>query len=112
MENYNAKTEYKILKNPNTGRWLPYDIYISQGENPIINGIYIEINGIQHYSIQNWHKMKAKRNGTTSKQELIFQKEKDRLKKKFANINGTYIEIDLRKIKTIKEAISFIEKIS
>lgn len=109
VENYNAKTEYNILKNTNTKHYLPYDIYIPQGNNPIINGIYVEVNGIQHYKLQNWHKMKAKRNNTTPEQEFQYQKDRDILKKKFAKKNGTYIKIDLRKIKTIKEAIGYIK---
>lgn len=39
-------TEYQAVKNPKTGRWLPFDIYI-----PDLNGVsvYCEVMGDQHY---------------------------------------------------------------
>lgn len=93
--NYNAKTEYKILKNPKTKRWLPYDIYI-----PHLN-IYIEVHGKQHYNYNKyWHK---------NKRVFKNQKYKDKIKKDFAKKNGIYIEIDLRKIKSFEEAKNFAE---
>jgi hypothetical protein len=109
VENYNAQTEYKILKNPITKHYLPYDIYISKEKNLIVKNIYIEINGEQHYKLNPWHKRIAKRNNTTPEQEFQKQKRRDVLKKKFANKNGVYIEVDLRKIYSIKEAIKYIE---
>jgi hypothetical protein len=33
----------------------------------------------------------------------------DRIKRKYAKKNGTFIEIDLRKIRTTKKAISYFE---
>jgi|WetSurSiteA1Bulk_404760.scaffolds.fasta_scaffold00089_24 hypothetical protein len=110
VENNNAKIEYKILKNPDTGCWLPYDIYIPNGKNLLVNGVYIEINGEQHYTLNKWHERQAINKKTSSAIEFEYQKEKDKLKKKFAKKNGIYIEIDLSKIKTIKEAIIFIEE--
>jgi hypothetical protein len=109
VENYNAQTEYKIFKNPITKHYLPYDIYISKEKNPIIKNIYIEINGEQHYKLNPWHKRIAKRNNTTPEQEFQKQKHRDALKKKFAKKNGIYIEVDLRKIVSIEEAIKYIE---
>jgi len=108
-ENYNAETEYRILKNPNTGYWLPYDIYIPNGKNPLTNGVYIEINGNQHYILNKWHKRQSNIKNTTPKEEFAYQKEKDRLKRQFAKNNGVYIEIDLRNIKTVEEAIRYIK---
>lgn len=110
-ENYSGKDEHRVLKNPETNRWLPYDIYIPHGENPDINGFYIEVHGEQHYKICTWHKSLATKNNTTPKEEFEYQKYKDKLKRKFAKKNGTYIEIDLRKIKTTEQAIELIEKI-
>ena len=110
-ENYNGETEYKILKNPNTNFYLPYDIYILGGQNPEINGIYIEINGEQHYNINHFHELTAKENGTTIEEVFENCKKLDDIKKKFAKENGIYIEIDLRKIKTTEEAILHIEDI-
>jgi hypothetical protein len=111
IKKHKAKTEYKILKNLNTGRWLPYDIYIPNGNNPKINGAYIEVNGKHHYQINGLHKMKAKKNGTTTDIELQKQKTLDKEKRKFAKNNGIYIEIDLREIKTKKQAITYVENI-
>jgi hypothetical protein len=111
IENYNAKTEYNILKNPKTKRWLPYDVYISRGKNLAINGIFIEVNGKQHYRLATYHYLQSKKKGTTPKQEFENQKYKDKLKKKFAKENGVYIEVDLRKTKTLEAAIMYIENI-
>lgn len=110
VENYNAETEYNILKNPNTNHYLPYDIYIPRGESLNINGIYIEINGKQHYSLSGWHGLQSEKNNTSPEKEFYYQKEKDNLKKKFARKNGAYVEVDLRKIGTTEEAIRYIEK--
>jgi len=109
VSRYVCKTEYRIVKNPKTGRWMPYDIYIPCGENPKHNGIYIEIHGEQHYRINGWTKSLAKRRKTNPKEELKSQKERDKFKRKFAENNGTYIEIDLRKINTTEDAIKYIE---
>jgi hypothetical protein len=96
IKNYFALTEYKELKNPKTGRYLPYDIYISPG-------IYIEIQGRQHYTyIKNFFHQEEK--------EFHHRLYLDNLKKQHAKNNGTFIEVDLREIKTIEEAINFLEK--
>lgn len=110
--NYNAIPEYQILRNPKTGYWLPYDIYIPHGDNPELNGFYIEIHGSHHYNCNGFHQLLAKKNNTTPEEEFEYQKYKDKIKKKFAKKNGVYIEIDLRKIKTTEEAIKYIEKIT
>jgi len=109
--NYNAEIEYKIFKNPFTGWYLPYDIYIPYGINPSITGIYVEVHGKQHFEIRDWHKNLAKKNNTSSKEEFERQKHRDKLKKKFAKKNGTYIMIDLRKIKSVDDAIKYVEDI-
>jgi hypothetical protein len=111
VENYDAKTEYKILKNPKTGRWLPYDIYISGGKIPEANGIYVEINGKQHYEITWYYKLKANKNNTNIEEEFKNRKKLDKIKKKFANNNGIYIEIDIRKIKSIEQTIKNIKNV-
>lgn len=95
---YSSKSEYNILKNPETGRYLPFDIYIECFK------IFIEINGEQHYENSDfWH----------GKDGLKYnkQKERDKLKKQYAKKNGIYIEIDLRKIKTVEKAIAEVENI-
>lgn len=111
IKKYNAKIEYKILKNINTGYWLPYDIYIPNRNNSKTKGFYIEINGEHHYQINGLHEMKAKQNNTTANIELQKQKTLDKVKRKFAKDNGFYICLDLRKIKTKKQAITYIENI-
>lgn len=110
-EKYNSKNEYRILKNTETNRWLPYDIYIPYGENPDVNGFYIEVHGEQHYNLCTWHKRQAKKNDTTPEEEFEYQKYLDRFKQKFARKNGVYIEIDIRKIKIEQDAIEYIENI-
>lgn len=100
---YGSTSEYRLIKNPKTNQWLRCDIYLPK-EN-----VYIEVHGEQHYKINAWHKRRAKKNGTTPEEEFKYQKYKDRLKKKFAKKNGVYIEINLMKIKTVEEAIEYIE---
>lgn len=93
--------EYNILKNKESGRYLPFDIYIGQSNS--INGIYIEIHGHQHFKfIPHFHK---------SKEDFEYRKKLDTMKRKFARKNGMYIEIDLRKTKTIEQAINYIENV-
>ena len=96
-----AYPEHKMFKNPDTNYWLWCDIYIGKPES--IDGIYIEIHGEQHY--KNRGKFHSKEDSYTD------MKYRDSLKKKFARKNGTYIEIDLRKIKTTEQAIEYIESI-
>jgi len=110
-QNYNAIPEYKALKNPETNRWLPYDIYIPYGKIPELNGFYIEVHWEHHYRLCLWHKKQAERNGTTPEEEFEYQKWKDKIKKRFAKKNGVYIEIDLRKTKTIESAIKHVENV-
>ena len=81
----------------------------SYGKNPEINGIYIEVHGEQHYKLNGWHQLKAKKNKSTPEEEFEYQKWKDKIKKNFCKKNGTYIEVNLMKIKTLEEAIEYIE---
>ena len=97
------KKENREFINPHTGYALPFDIYIPNGR------VFIEIHGRQHYILNGWHYLAAKKNGTTPEEELEYQKKKDRMKRKFARKNGTYIEVDLRKIKTTEDAIEYVE---
>ena len=105
LNKYKSEEEYRIIRNPDSDNWLWYDIYIFGGKDPTINGVYIEIHGEQHYRfIPFWHKTKEK---------FEYNKKLDKLKKNFSKKNGTYIEIDLRKIKTIEQAIQCVsEKIN
>lgn len=96
IKNHNAKSEYKILRNPETGYWLSYDIFIP------VKSIYIEVHGGQHYKfIEYFHK---------TKDVFEYNKKLDKLKKNYAKKNGIYIEVDIRKIKTPEEAIGYINK--
>lgn len=103
MKKYSVIFEYKILKNPKTGYYLPYDIYIPE------RNAFIEIHGIQHYKINWFHKIRGKKDGKTQKEEFRYQKYKDKLKKNFAKANGIYIEIDARKNVDFENIIKLIE---
>lgn len=95
-ENYDALLEYCAVRNPNTGKWLRFDIFIPQ------YNAFIEVHGQQHYEFIEWfHK---------SKDKFVKSKYLDALKKQFASQMGIYIEIDIRKIKTSKDAIVYIEQ--
>jgi hypothetical protein len=109
LNKYQAKEEYSILKNPETNRPLPFDIYIFGGQNPELNGVYIEVHWLQHYKITWWHKKMADKKGITPEQEFEYRKKLDDIKKKFAKKNGVYIEVNLKKIKNIFEAIEYVE---
>lgn len=109
IENYNAEKEYKICINPKTNCYLPFDIYIPAGDNPEINGYYIEVNGEHHYKLSSWHKLSAKRNETSPEEEFQYTRKLDRIKRKFACSNGVYIEIDIRKLNDVSKAIEYIE---
>lgn len=92
--NFGAIPEYKVLKNPKTNRPMPFDIFIPK------NNLFIEIHGQQHYKfVEFFHK---------TIETFNYSKKKDRMKKKYARQNGTYIEIDLRKVKTVEKAIEII----
>ena len=97
IKKYEAIKEYNILINPDTNYPLFFDIYLPR-EN-----IFIEINGKQHYVRNSFY--------NRTEEEFEYQKKKDRMKRKFARKNGTYIEVDLRKIKTTEDAIVYIENI-
>jgi hypothetical protein len=94
-EKYNAISEYRIFRNPKTNRYLPYDIYIPKYK------IFIEVNGRQHYE----------RTAFTDKtdDDFKYSQYKDGLKRKYAEENGIYIELDLRTIKNIDCGIKIIE---
>ncbi len=96
--NFGAKIEYKVFKNPKTNRWLKCDIYMENKNTKV----YIEVHGQQHYEYNFlWYSSLEKHNE---------QKERDKLKKNFYMKNGTYIEIDLRKTKTMSGAMKYILK--
>ena len=97
-------SEYRVLRNPKTNTYLPYDIYIPS------KNIFIEIQGEQHYQINGYHRLGAKRKNTTPKKEFKYQKYKDKLKKIFAEENGIYIEIDAREKLDLKKIIKSIKE--
>ena len=96
-DKYFAIIEYRIVKNPDTGRTMPYDIYIPE------KNIFIEVNGKQHYSYNTFFHR--------SEDDFLKLKKHDRIKRKYARKNGIYIEIDLRKLETYEEIVENIEKI-
>lgn len=94
-KNYGAILEKKVYCNPNGKYPLRFDIYLPK------NKIFIEIQGVQHYYfIPFWHK---------TKENFERSKLSDASKKKYAQKNGIYITIDLRKIKTFDKAIEYIK---
>lgn len=97
IEKYDAIPEYKIVRNPITGYYLPYDIFVP-------NNIFVEIQGLQHYY---WDSSF----GIRTIDDFEYSLYKDKIKKLYAEKNGIFIEIDLRKIKTVQEAIAILEKI-
>lgn len=94
--NYDGISEYKVVKNPRTGYFLPYDIYLPN-EN-----IFIEINGEQHYE----HRTTGKFEETLK--EFNHRKKLDKIKKDYVTKNGIFIAIDLRKIKSTAESLKYI----
>lgn len=92
QQKYESISEYKI--NGYGLQYAPYDIYIPKYK------AFIEVQGLQHYDPDNWFNLKA----GYSRRLYI-----DNLKKEFATANGIFIEIDLRSIKTIKQAILHVE---
>lgn len=91
--------QHPLLRSPKNGI-LRYDIYIGKKES--LNGIYVEVNGTQHYK-------KSKKFHITD-EDFEYSKRLDRIKRKFARKYGVYVEVDLRKIKTIEKAIAYTIK--
>ncbi len=94
IEKYNALTEYKIFRNPDTNRFLPFDIFI-----PKMN-IFIEINGEQHYSKDRFNQTSYEFEGS---------QKRDKMKEQFAVKNGKFISIDLRNFNNENQVIHHIE---
>lgn len=68
--------------NPKTKQPLPFD-------NEIVElKLIIEVNGQQHYKVDSWNKLMAKRRNTTPKQEFFNQRVRDRYKNYIAWKNG------------------------
>lgn len=96
-ENLNGVLEYKILRNPITNMWLPYDIYLPNKK------VFIEIQGQQHYEFNTkFHK---------SIEDFEYRKNIDKLKREYAEKNGYFVEIDIRKYNTSKKAIDYLNQI-
>ena len=77
------------------GNFLPYDIFIS------IYNLFIEVNGEQHYKfVPYFH-----RNTDVFK----YKQGIDNLKIGFAQEHGYFLEIDLRVVKTLEQAVEILE---
>lgn len=99
-ENYSdVICEYKVLRNPATGYYLPFDIYIGQ------YNIYCEVNGSQHY-VYDAHSHYFKSYADYTNRLKI-----DAIKRNFAKTNGNYLEIDLRKTKDFIDARDALRKL-
>lgn len=97
--NFGAIPEYKIVRNPKTNRPLPYDIFIPKYNNDGYD-VFIEVQGHQHYRFDNfYHK---------TLEDFKNRQYKDRIKRKYAEQNGIYIEIDLRQKTPIEDIIQKI----
>jgi len=93
---YNAKMEHNLFKNPETNHWLKCDIFLPNEK------VYIEVHGEQHYRfLEFFHKTEDNYQKTRNR---------DKIKKKYMKKNGLYIEIDLRKKKSLEDWIVYIEK--
>jgi len=91
-----TKWEYKIIKNPLTGYWLSYDIYIPKFK------LFCEVMGSQHYDYAaDWH---------SSYDTFLKTQERDQIKKNYAIQNGYYLDIDLRVYKDFKSAKALLNK--
>ena len=85
LQNYPSTVlEHKGLRNPETGYFLFYDIYI-----PCFK-LYIEVHGQQHYIPVNEF--------CRTEEMFLYRRKIDQLKKEFAQRNGHYLEIDIREI--------------
>ena len=73
-----------IPRNPKTNRNLPFDNEIKELK------LICEVNGQQHYKINGFHYLQAKKNNTTLEQELYNQQVKDRYKRIKAIQQGYY----------------------
>ena len=94
IEFYGAIKEYKILRNPKTNFFLPYDLYISS------KNIYIEFQGEQHFVKHYLYH--------PTDEDFKYQKYKDGVKRRFAKRNGIFIALDLRKFDTVEKAKKYI----
>lgn len=89
---YNAIPEYRV---GGSGlQHTPYDIYIPKYK------AFVEVQGLHHYDPNNWFN---KNKGYSHRVRI------DTLKRNFANNHGIFIEIDLRIIKTLQQAISYVD---
>lgn len=100
---YSAIVEYHEFRNPKTGRFLPYDIFIPDYK------IYIEINGDHHYRLEKkYHK---------KQEDFEYQLYKDKIKKEHAEKNGFFLEIkvgateDIENNNVITRALKIISEI-
>lgn len=97
---FDAIIEYGAFKNPKTGKSLYFDIYLPNEK------VFIEIHGKQHYEYNGYYHK--------TKEDFLKAQNRDKVKKKYAQKNGLYIEIDARKEiseeEVLKNIILTIEK--
>ena len=85
--NYTLLHENKCTinpKNPLSNNLLRFDNEIKELK------LIIEVNGIQHYKLTNFHILTSKKSGTTPQEELEYQKWKDKYKQSYALKYGYY----------------------
>lgn len=103
LDKYSAKLEYKLFRNKNTKNWVRCDIYIER------KNTYIEINGLQHYKINNWHKKASIKNNTTPEIEFKKQKDRDKKVRGFCKKKGLFIVVDMRRFSDYTKAVKYID---
>jgi hypothetical protein len=96
QKKYKADIEYKIVKNPETNRFLPYDIFIKR------RNVFIEVHGEQHYEFSKFFHRTI--------ENFEHSKKMDKIKKDYASEHGIYIEIDLRERKSFDYLVKFIKE--
>jgi len=94
-----TRVEYKVCRNPKTGQFLPYDIYLPRFK------LFVEVHGCQHYRFTPYFHR--------TKEDFKYLQYKDKVKKNYAKKHGHYLEIDVRNysdnpqrsIRTLKKKI-------
>ena len=93
-------TEYRVVKNPVTGRFLPFDIFIPNFRDTGID-VFCEVMGQQHYQIaRHW-----------ALDDEAFERliSRDVYKEAYAKAHGRYVEIDLRSVQLLSDAVALLE---
>lgn len=97
---FGTVTEYRVVKNPVTGRFLPFDIFIPNFKDTGVD-VFCEVMGKQHYQIAK-HWAKDERDFSQSVSRDVY-------KEAYAKAHGRYVEIDLRSVNSLSDAVALLE---